>query len=109
MSDKDDLLRRMALDLRNTCPNSRALAAYDAASRKPDAAERAWTRWQDSKPGTVDIVAAIREEIARDNAERDALDREREEAIRDYMANPDTSYAARRRVVRAFGWDNDPR
>lgn len=117
MTYKDDLLRRMAEDLRSHphryhapgCYQCDLLAEYDAAYPKPepDAAGRASLRWwvggYRSFSDRESFATLIREEIARDNAARDAQDKEREEAARDLISVPFPKAWAR--VCRAFGWE----
>ncbi len=100
-----------------------AIAAYEAATHKPDAAERAMTRIYDPKyhahirmGETWNSWGAkiIREEYARDLAERDARDKEREEAVMHFHdvagkiigLRAGSGYSAVcSRLARAFGWE----
>jgi len=119
----DDLTDRLAEVLRSeehdhvglnfrSCGKCLLLTEYDASRPKPDAAERATRRLWPANLSRIEFLSILRYEYAKDNAERDARDKEREEAVGELLhfsshGTCDASVCDARvsmdRVRRAFG------
>lgn len=119
MSDLTDRLAEALRDMKRIGywqpSGDKTLAEYDASRKpKPDAAERAAERWILSLPFGLakdrldSLHHAIREEIARDNAERDARDNIVKALSDDIHARPwgagSVVQSLNDAVRRAFGW-----